>query len=69
MRPQAWEWGQEPKALDTKLWLSFLSWQTPSSDRLGPAAGAQGVPEVRAAPPDRHEDVHVRITGTCEYAT
>ncbi|XP_026356974.2 membrane-associated guanylate kinase, WW and PDZ domain-containing protein 1 isoform X9 [Ursus arctos] len=27
----------------------------PSSDRLGPAAGAQGVPEVRAAPPDRRQ--------------
>lgn len=36
MRPQAWEWGQEPKALDTKLWLSFLSWQTPAATGSAP---------------------------------
>lgn len=56
MKPQAWEWGQEPKTLDTKPWLSFLFLADPSSDRHGPAAArAQGVSEVRAAPPDRRQ--------------
>lgn len=48
-----WEWGQEPKDLLTKPSLSFPSLADPSSDRHGPCAGAQGVPEVRAGPADR----------------
>lgn len=55
MRSQMWAWGQEPMVPCTKLSLSFIFLADPSSDRHGPPTGPQGVPEMRAGPPDRRQ--------------
>lgn len=47
--------GTGAKVLDTKLLLSFLFLADPSSDGNGPPTGPQGVPEMRAGPPDRRQ--------------
>lgn len=43
------------EVLGTKLLLWFLFLADPSSDGNGPPTGPQGVPEMRAAPPDRRQ--------------
>lgn len=54
MRSQEWEWGQDqgPRYQPAAVVPSLAD---PSSDRNGPCAGAQGVPEVRAGPADRRQ--------------
>ena len=47
--------GTGAKVLDTKLLLSFLFLADPSSDGNGPPTGPQGVPEMRAGPPDHRQ--------------